>query len=150
MRPHDRFLPPPETFHAGIVTARFFETWDFYTAVLGFHTEAEVDGQVRLRHPGGATLDVLAHERDGPWPELVNATDGRGLWFTLAVEDPDVIATRAREAGVVPDATTPAALTLRDPNGVLVLIRPQSTPNAEAMARPFLRSRFQPSIPVTR
>lgn len=115
-------------FHAGIVSRRFFETWDFYTTLLDFRTLVENDGYVRLLHASGAELSVLQHELNGEWSELVNATDGCGLWLALEVNDPTSLAARLRSENVdlLPMPATAkwgaASFALRDPNGVLIFV----------------------------
>jgi catechol 2,3-dioxygenase-like lactoylglutathione lyase family enzyme len=115
-------------FYPGIVTARFYETWDFYTTHLGFRTVTECDFYVQLYHPTGAQIAVLRHEVDGPVKELVSATDGRGVWLNLDVIDADAEHRRLVEAGV--EVACPLENTswgdrqfiVRDPNGVLISI----------------------------
>ena len=115
-------------FYPGLVTARFYETWDFYTTYLGFRTVAECDFYVQLAHPGGAQISFLRHELDGPSPELVSATDGRGFWLNLDVADADAEYARLAAAGVT--LATPVEdkpwgdrqFIVRDPNGVLISI----------------------------
>ena len=115
-------------FYPGLVTGRFYETWDFYTTHLGFRTLAECDIYVQLAHPTGAQIAVLRHEVDGPVRELVSATDGRGVWLNLDVVDADAEHRRLTEAGV--ESASPLENTswgdrqfiVRDPNGVLISI----------------------------
>ena len=115
-------------FYPGIVTARFFETWDFYTTHLGFRTVCESDVYVQLAHPTGAQIAVLRHEINGPVAELVSATDGRGVWLNLDVPDADAEHRRLLTAGVEIARTvenTPwgdRQFIVRDPNGVLIAI----------------------------
>ncbi|MFO1452364.1 MAG: VOC family protein [Opitutaceae bacterium] len=112
----------------GIVSARFFETWDFYTTLLGFRTLAESNTYVHLQHPIGTQLAVLREETDGAPEELVCATRGRGFWLMLEVDDALAEHQRLGEAGVVPVGAlrdTPwgdRQFVLRDPNGVLVYL----------------------------
>ena len=121
-----------QPFYPGVVTAKFFETWDFYTAQLGFRTVCECDFYVQLAHPGGAQIAVLRHELDGPTPELVSATDGRGFWLNLDVADADAEHARLVVAGV--DVVAPPTdkpwgdrqFVIRDPNGVLISIAHRS------------------------
>ena len=115
-------------FYPGIVTARFYETWDFYTSLLGFRTLSENNTRVHLQHPGGARLSILEHEVDGNPSELISATDGRGFWFSLEVTDLDAEFDRIKSAGAV--ITTPPVgqgrggrhFMIRDPNGVLICV----------------------------
>jgi len=115
-------------FYPGIVTGRFYDTWDFYTTHLGFRTIAECDIYVQLAHPTGAQIAVLRHEMDGPVKELVSATDGRGVWLNLDVVDADAEHRRLLQAGV--EIAAPLEDTawgdrqfiVRDPNGVLISI----------------------------
>lgn len=115
-------------FYPGIVTGRFYETWDFYTTHLGFRTVAECDIYVQIAHPSGAQMAVLRHEVDGPVKELVSATDGRGVWLNLDVVDADAEHRRLVQAGV--EIAAPLEDTswgdrqfiVRDPNGVLISI----------------------------
>jgi catechol 2,3-dioxygenase-like lactoylglutathione lyase family enzyme len=115
-------------FYPGIVTARFFETWDFYATHLGFRTVCESDIYVQLAHPTGAQIAVLRHEIDGPVEELVSATDGRGVWLNLDVADADAEQRRLAAAGVEiarSAENTPwgdRQFIVRDPNGVLIAI----------------------------
>ncbi|HRP06156.1 MAG TPA: VOC family protein [Opitutaceae bacterium] len=118
----------PADFFLGIVTARFYETWDFYTAILGFSTLSENNTRVQLQHPGGAQLSLLEHEVDGNPSELISATDGRGFWLNLEVCDLDAEFDRIRSAGA-PIVSPPVAqnrgarhFMTRDPNGILIYV----------------------------
>jgi uncharacterized glyoxalase superfamily protein PhnB len=112
----------------GMVSGRFFETWDFYTTCLGFRTLAESNTYVHLRHPSGAQLAVLREETEGAPAELVSATRGRGFWLFLEVDDAATLHQALHEGGVV--AAVPLRDTawgdrqfaVRDPNGVLIYI----------------------------
>jgi catechol 2,3-dioxygenase-like lactoylglutathione lyase family enzyme len=121
-----------EPFYPSLVTANFYETWDFYTSMLGFRTVCESDFYVQLAHPGGAQLGVLRHELDGPSPELVGATNGRGFWLNLDVADADAEHARLLRAGVeiaLPLEDKPwgdRQFVVRDPNGVLIAIAHRS------------------------
>lgn len=115
-------------FFLGIVTARFYETWDFYTAILGFRTLSENNTRVHLQHPSGAQLSILEHEVDGNPSELISAIEGRGLWLNLEVCDLDAEFDRIRSAGA-PIVSSPIAqerggrhFMTRDPNGVLIYV----------------------------
>jgi uncharacterized glyoxalase superfamily protein PhnB len=115
-------------FYPGIVTADFYGTWDFYCEHLGFRTVAECDFHVQLAHPSGAQISVLRHELDGPSPELVSATDGRGFWLNLDVADADAEYRRLSAAGldiVSPPEDKPwgdRMFVVRDPNRVLIAL----------------------------
>ena len=117
-----------EPFYPSLVTGRFFETWDFYTMQLGFRTVYADDFYVQLAHACGAQIGVLRHELDGPRPELVSATDGRGFWLNLDVPDADAEFIRLSAAGL--DIVSPTEdkpwgdrqFVVRDPNGVLIVI----------------------------
>ena len=115
-------------FSFGLVTERFYETWDFYTEHLRFRTLEESDDALMLIHPSGVRLGIMRHETDGTNPERVSATDGRGFWLNLAVEDVEAEFERLRDAGapVVPalgaGRQSSPSFTLRDPNGVLIYV----------------------------
>ena len=117
-----------EAFHFGVVTAKFYETWDFYTEQLGFRTFAESDNLVRLVHPSGAQLGVMRQETNELHPELVSATDGRGFWLSLRVGDTDALYQRLCGAGVAVVQPLEAgqgrsqSFTVRDPNGILIFV----------------------------
>jgi catechol 2,3-dioxygenase-like lactoylglutathione lyase family enzyme len=130
-------IPPPSTsavsFFPGIVTACFYETWDFYTAILGFRTLSEQNSRVQLVHPSGAQLGIMRHEVDGPHAELISAAEGRGFWFTLEVDDLDDELSRLLR-GAVPVVSFPTEnaegerqWVIRDPNGILIALRQRST-----------------------
>ncbi len=128
----------PADFFLGIVTARFYETWDFYTAILGFRTLSENNTRVHLQHSSGAQLSILEHEVDGNPSELISATDGRGLWLNLEVCDLDAEFDRIRSAGA-PIASPPVAqkrgarhFMTRDPNGILICVS-ERLPAVEAL-----------------
>jgi uncharacterized glyoxalase superfamily protein PhnB len=131
-----------EPFYPNLVTSKFYETWDFYTAFLGFRTVAESDSYVHLVHAGGAQIGVLRHELNGDAPELVTATDGRGFWLNLDVADADAEYARLLAAGAViasPIADKPwgdRQFTIRDPNGVLVAIA-HRTPTCATESMPL-------------
>jgi catechol 2,3-dioxygenase-like lactoylglutathione lyase family enzyme len=123
----------PAAFYAGIVTARYHETWDFYTTHLGFRTVEECDHWVRLQHPGGAQLVLLREEAGHTPADLVSATRGHGWWLTLEVADP-VAERAALRAAAVPVQAVPTArwwrpdsFAVRDPNGVLVILTPRAS-----------------------
>lgn len=116
------------SFHPSLVTRRFFETWDFYTEHLGFHTVAEFNVYVHLEHACGAQLGILKEEEQGDFAELVSATDGRGFWLSLEVENVDATYEQLRDAGV-PIVAEPVdkpwgerIFVVRDPNGILIFI----------------------------
>ena len=115
-------------FSPGLVTAKFYETWDFYTAVLGFKTIKESDAFLQLQHPTGTLLNILRHEMDGPPSELIASADGRGFWLSLEVPDADSEYRRLEAMGVeLPEEPQDRPwgerlFFLRDPNGVLVSV----------------------------
>ncbi|MBK8857681.1 MAG: VOC family protein [Opitutaceae bacterium] len=128
----DDFSVYPSPFFAGLVTSRFYATWDFYTERLGFRTVSEGGGSVRLLHPCGAQL-VLIQEESGQTPaELVSAVEGRGFWLTLEVADVAAERLDLMAAGVPVQSLPGAAcwprdsFAVSDPNGVLVVIMPRS------------------------
>lgn len=129
-------------FYPGIVTADFYGTWDFYCTHLGFRTVTECDHYVQLAHPSGAQIALLRHELDGPSPELISATDGRGFWLNLDVADADAEYARLQAAGVEivqPPTNKPwneRMFVIRDPNGVLVALAHQ-LPSPATEARPL-------------
>lgn len=125
----------------GLVTAQFHATWDFYTTVLGFSTEAENDGYVRLLHPGGATIEVLEEERNESWPELVSAHRGHGCWITLPVDHLAEAWDQALAAGATPLINpdqahrVQAGFTVSDPNGVRIFVVPAVRPSRSTAVR---------------
>lgn len=114
------------TFVPGVVTARFHETWDFYTTHFGFRTESESNCHVHLVHPNGARMTLLREEIDGLPSALTHAPDGRGFWLELPVDDVDAVYQRLVAAGVEisePPQDRPwheRDCRLRDPNGVMI------------------------------
>ncbi len=123
----------PSPFVTGLVTARLFDTWDFYTERLGFRTVAEGQGCVRLLHPCGAQLVLICEECGATPAALVSRVEGRGFWFALEVAD---IAAERRHLAMagVETADLPTApcwpegsFTVTDPNGVLVAIMPRAS-----------------------
>jgi uncharacterized glyoxalase superfamily protein PhnB len=116
-------------FFPGIVTARFFETWDFYTTHLNFGTVYESNHSLRLVHESGVQLAVLREEIDGQPVELVSAMGGRGFWLSLDVADAEALYSRLLDAGVevaspleVAASGTEKRFALRDPNGILIFV----------------------------
>jgi len=115
-------------FYPGLVTSKFYETWDFYSAILGFTTVTECGAYVHLAHPSGAQFGLLKHEVDGAPAELISAVEGRGFWLSLHVADADAEFTRLRSLGVQvvePPEDKPWGerhFLVRDPNGVLIYI----------------------------
>jgi len=115
-------------FSPGLVTAKFYETWDFYTAILGFKTIKESDAFLQLQHPTGTSLNILRHELDGPPSELIGSADGRGFWLSIEVPDADEEYRRLSCTGVeLPEEPQDRVwgermFFVRDPNGVLVAI----------------------------
>ncbi|ATC63501.1 hypothetical protein CMV30_05765 [Nibricoccus aquaticus] len=133
-------LPPLAPFFTGIVTARFFETWDFYTTHLAFGTVHESNRELRLVHISGVQLAVLREETDGQPEELVSATRGRGLWLALDVSDAGAEYARLSAAGV--EMAWPLEriegggrrFAVRDPNGILVIIAQRARAGGEGRA----------------
>ncbi|MBP6506097.1 MAG: VOC family protein [Opitutaceae bacterium] len=127
MNPDD-FPLFPSPFFAGLVTHRFFSTWDFYTERLGFRTVAESGAGVRLLHPCGAQLGLMPAETGETPAELVSGTNGRGFWLTLEVADAAAermrLAVEGVPAQILPETTCwpRGAFAVSDPNGVLVVI----------------------------
>ncbi len=119
---------PAAAFYPNLVTARFHETWDFYTTHLGFRTVAEHGSYVHLEHPSGPQMGILRHEVDGDQAELVSATDGRGFWISLDVDDADADHARLIAEGVsipTPIEDKPwgdRQFMVKDPNGILIAI----------------------------
>jgi catechol 2,3-dioxygenase-like lactoylglutathione lyase family enzyme len=128
MSSHRQATPGVTTFYFGLVTAKFYETWDFYTEQLGFHTLEETDDFVLLVHASGARLGIMRHETDETYPERVSATDGRSFWLNLEVAEVRAEFERLSGAGV--SVVKPLAagrngaqtFAVRDPNGVLILV----------------------------
>lgn len=122
-------LPALAPFYPGIVTARFFETWDFYTTHLGFGTLHEDNRCLKLVHESGVQLAVLREETEGQPSELICAMQGRGFWLSLDVVDAAADYARLTAAGVEvasPLETTSSGerrFSLRDPNGILIFVR---------------------------
>jgi len=120
--------PAQGSFYFGLVTEKFFETWDFYTELLGFRTLDENETNVLLMHPSGVRLEILKHETNERHAELVSATDGRGFWLNLEVEDVDGEYQRLCAGGVQlvhppeDQSNGRRGFTVRDPNGVLICI----------------------------
>lgn len=125
------------SFYPGLVTARFYESWDFYTTHLGFRTVEENGAYVHLQHPTGCQLALLRHETAADVPELVSATDGRGFWLGLKVANADEMHARLVAAGV-PIVYAPENkpwgerhFVVRDPNGVLIYVAHPLKPAAQ-------------------
>lgn len=122
-------------FFPSLVTARFYETWDFYTATLGFRTVRESDSCVLLEHASGAQLSVHRHETDGLPPTLSAATDGRGYWLQLEVGDAEseyerLLGSGAEFVDELQRGEGTTHFSVRDPNGVVIRV-------AHENARPF-------------
>jgi len=130
---------PAGFFCVGLVTARFYETWDFYTEQLGFRTLNEGDDHVLLAHASGVRLEILRHETDEQDAELVSATDGRGFRFTLEIENVDELYQRLCDAGVERVHSLESlslgrrSFTVRDPNGVLIRLATREPETTEAI-----------------
>ena len=143
MNPDD-FPLYPSPFFAGLVTHRFFATWDFYTERLGFRTVAESGAGVRLLHPCGAQLGLMPAETGETPAELVSGTNGRGFWLNLEVADAAAermrLAAEGVAAQILPEtACWPrGAFAISDPNGVLVVImqRASLVKRVDAVAAP--------------
>jgi len=122
----------PSPFVTGLVTARLFDTWDFYTERLGFRTVAEGQGCVRLLHPCGAQLVLICEECGATPAALVSRVEGRGFWFALEVADVAAERRRLAAAGTkladLPSAPCwpEGSFMVTDPNGVLVAILPRA------------------------
>ncbi|HEU5078043.1 MAG TPA: VOC family protein [Opitutaceae bacterium] len=115
-------------FFPSLVTAKFYETWDFYTSLLKFRTVDECDVYVHLIHESGAQLGILKEETDGAPAELISSVEGRGFWLSLHVANADTEYERleAERADIVEGlCNRPWGLrefTVRDPNGVLIKV----------------------------
>jgi len=116
------------SFYCGLVAANFYETWAFYTEQLDFRTWSETDNLVLLVHESGAQIGIMRHETNEQHSELVSATDGRGLWFSLNVFDLDAVYERLCAASVPvvqPLKSVPRSVrffVVRDPCGVLIRV----------------------------
>jgi uncharacterized glyoxalase superfamily protein PhnB len=116
------------TFFPSLVTAKFYESWDFYTSVLGFQTLKECDQYVHLAHSSGVEFGLVVHEMDGLPAELITSTDGRGFWLSITVSDADAEFERLSRMGVEihePLEDKPwgeRQFSVRDPNGVIIQI----------------------------
>jgi len=141
-----RPTPCAAPFFFGLVTAKLYETWDFYTEYLGFRTFEEADDRILLIHPSGARLGIMRQETDDRYPERVSATDGRGIWLTVEVSDLDATFARLRDAGGAEFESFNsegqqgiASFAIRDPNGVLIFVTRTATAafGAEEMLEPF-------------
>ncbi|HRE82037.1 MAG TPA: VOC family protein [Opitutaceae bacterium] len=138
MSPNTFFQRLP-AFFPGIVSSRFYDTWDFYTTVFGFRTVTECNDYVQLQHSTGAQIAILRHETDGNPAELITGTEGRGFWLNLEVANVDAEYQRLSEAQVPivsPPETQPWGdrhFVVRDPNGVLIYVaeRQQRLPLTE-------------------
>ncbi len=123
----------PASFHTGLVTRRFFESWAFYTERLGFRTADEGGDWVRLVHPSGGQLLLLQQETNAPVAELVSAVEPRGVWLTLDVPEPAMLAGELRDAGCEVEAIRENAgwgrglWSLSDPDGVRIFLRRRET-----------------------
>ena len=139
MNDNFEFGPRAAAFYPGLVTAKFYETWDFYTEQLGFHTIEESDDRVRLAHSSGAQLAILRHETDEQNSELVSPTDGHGFWLQLDVADVDGFCQRLRGADVQivreleAGARGASSFTVHDPNGVLICVELAREPVSAAL-----------------
>lgn len=115
-------------FFPSLVTAKFYETWDFYTSFLNFRTTDECDCYVHLMHESGAQLGILKEETDGAPAELISSVEGRGFWLSLHVPNADSEYDRLEKIGadiVEGLSNRPWGLrefTVRDPNGVLIKV----------------------------
>lgn len=116
------------SFYPNLVTGKFYETWDFYSDILGFTTVQECGAYVHLAHSSGAQFGLLKHEMDGAPAELISAVEGRGFWLSLCVKDADAEHARLSSLGVPivePPQDKPWGerhFSVRDPNGVLVYL----------------------------
>jgi uncharacterized glyoxalase superfamily protein PhnB len=124
--------------YPGIVTSRFYETWDFYTEHFGFRTLRENSGYVHLIHASGAQLRIIHEELNDQFPALVSATDGRGFWLNLPSADADADYVHMIAAGVnvvSPPENTPwgeREFVVQDPNGILIFVAHGRQVTAEA------------------
>jgi predicted enzyme related to lactoylglutathione lyase len=137
MNANFEFGPRAAACYPGLVTAKFYKTWDFYTEQLGFHTIEESEDSVRLAHPSGAQLAILRHETDEQNPERVSSTDGHGFWLQLDVADVDALYQRLRGADVQMARELEAGelgsrFTVHDPNGVLICVERAREPASPA------------------
>lgn len=130
-------------FYPNLVTRKFYETWDFYSEILGFSTVAECGEYVHLAHPSGAQFGLLRDELDGAPAELISPAEGRGFWLSLDVADADAEHARLTDLGIEiaePLCNRPWGerhFAVRDPNGVLVYIAhkiPSFVEDREAVA----------------
>ncbi|MFT3782607.1 MAG: VOC family protein [Nibricoccus sp.] len=141
--PNELTLCTAGVFYPGVVTARFFESWDFYTECLGFATIEEDDDHVVLEHVSGPRIELLRHETNERFPELVSETNGRGFWLNLEVDDVDAEFRRVCSYDIelvhAPERLSAQrrAFTLRDPNGILIRVLsalPAEQTNLESLA----------------
>lgn len=127
----DEYPVFPSAVSTGLVTRRYYESWDFYTTHLGFRTVEERSDWVRLLHHGGAQLILLREEADHTPAELVSASDGRGMWLTLEVADVSAERDQIELEGIctqdVPSKKwwREGSFAVADPNGLLVIVTPR-------------------------
>ena len=115
-------------FQHAFVTERFYQTWDFYTEVLGFRTVQAEDAWVTLEHPEGGQLCIYEAETAAVPEGILGQLDGRGQWLRLLVDDPGEERDRLIAAGVAEEELEPsdggwqAGFRLRDPNGRVIQV----------------------------
>jgi predicted enzyme related to lactoylglutathione lyase len=118
----------PSALHAGIVTARFVATCEFYAEHFGF-APIEITGEFALLgHRDGSRLAVLQAGGEGQPAALAQPSRGSGVWLTIQSDDVDVLHARLVAGGVEivgdPEYTLSGQrrCVVRDPNGVLVYV----------------------------
>jgi catechol 2,3-dioxygenase-like lactoylglutathione lyase family enzyme len=110
------------------VTERFYQTWDFYTEILGFRTVQAEDEWVKLEHPEGGQLCIYQAETASVPEGILGQLEGRGQWLRLLVDDLEEERDRLIAAGITEEGLEPlegggqAGFCLRDPNGLVIQV----------------------------
>lgn len=120
--------------NAGIITAKMAETKAFYTEVLGFGISFENDFYLLMHSPdGNSEISFLLPDHPSQQPLFHTPFEGRGVYFTIEVEDVDAIYNdlKSKAAISIPLRDEPWGdrhFAIQDPNGVSIDIVTYSPP----------------------
>ncbi|WP_408030813.1 VOC family protein [Tenacibaculum xiamenense] len=122
--------------NAGIITENFNETKKFYIETLGFGISFENDFYLLLHTPNHeAEVSFLKPNHPSQKPIFQPAFQGKGVYFTLEVEDVDLIYKKFQKKNIkitVPIRDEPWGdrhFAIVDPNGIGIDIVTYRKPN---------------------
>ena len=104
--------PASMNVNAGIITLKLQESKDFYSKVLGYGVTFENEFYILMHTPDlKAAVAFLLPDHPSQQPVFQQAFSGKGMFFTIEVDNVDAIFKRVKAMGI------PIAIALRDEPG---------------------------------